>query len=223
MSSNKYYIVLIILLFVFFACTKRETVSAPDFQLSYFPLKLNSRIIYQVDSTVYNDFSNTSTVYNFEIKDTVVSALEESGRKGFIINRYKRISGQVWAYQKSLTRSIVAQRAEEFIDNVRYVRFTFPPFTGKTWNGNTYNNLGEQTYKLTDLYSSQNVNGIALDSTATVKEIDETNLIREDYAVAVYAKNVGLVKREVRALDKDINTGKIKKGFKYLMQLKSSL
>ncbi|MDF3077401.1 MAG: hypothetical protein K0S09_1290 [Sphingobacteriaceae bacterium] len=206
------------------SCKGKHEVAEPiGLHQSYFPLKLNSRITYQVDSTVYNDFSNISTLYSFELKDTAVSAINEFGREGILINRYKRASGQAWAYQKSFSRALTDQRAEEFIDNVRYVRFTFPPAPGKTWNGNTYNNLGEQPYKFVDVDVSQTINGIALDSTASVQEINETNLIREDYSLATYAKNIGLVKREVRALDKDISSGKIKRGFKYLMQIKSSL
>ncbi len=206
------------------ACTKKnENIDPVDLKKSYFPLKLKARIIYQVDSTAYSNFSNSATLYTFEIKDSTISQITETNRLAYLINRYKRLPGDVWAYQKSFTRILVDQRAEEFIDNVRYVHFTFPPTAKGAWNGNTYNNLGMQTYTYTDVDVSQAINGIKLDSTASVKQIDETNLVREDYGLEVYAKNVGLVKKEVRAIDKDIATGKILRGYKYLMQVKSIL
>ena len=54
-----------------------------------------------------------------------------------------------------------------------------------------------------------------------VTEINEKNLIREDVIFSTYAKNVGLVQREVKAIDKNISTGKITNGFAFTQKIKS--
>ena len=54
-----------------------------------------------------------------------------------------------------------------------------------------------------------------------VTEIDEKNLNREDVVYSTYAKNVGLVQREVKAVDKNISTGKITNGFAFTQKIKS--
>jgi hypothetical protein len=60
-----------------------------------------------------------------------------------------------------------------------------------------------------------------LDSTLNITQYKEVNLIREDIYLETYAKNVGLVVKEVKAIDKDISTGRTRRGFMYKMQLDS--
>lgn len=210
------------LLLFFFSCGKNETLPPIQLYLDYYPLKLHSSIVYAVDSTHYNEFNHTTVNYLFELKDTVVSVLdEEEDRHTVRIERYKRESGGSWKFQKTITRTITSLRGEELIDNQRFVRLVFPPREGKTWNGNTYNNLGEQDYEILEADQPAVINGIALDSTVTIKQIDEINLIREDVVSEVYAKGIGLVQKDVRALDKDISSGIIRNGYVYSMTIKS--
>lgn len=201
---------------------KKENLPPVDLKKEYFPLKISNVIVYDVDSTVYNDFNNTVTPYEFELKDTIVAELtEEPGRKTFGIERYKRVANGEWIFQKNYTRTMLNSRAEEFLNNERVVSFVFPPEKDKTWNGNAYNNLGEKEYRFTDVDVPQTINQNTFDSTATVLQFEDINLIREDFSQEVYAKNVGLVRKEIRAIDKNISTGQIIRGYLYLMQVKS--
>ncbi len=209
-------------LFFFTSCQKRESSPPADLKASYFPLKLNSSLIYEVDSTVYNDFTGTQTQYLFEIKDTVISTIEsEEGGTTVYIERYKKSNSGEWKFQKVISRSLKELRAEEFIDNRRYVRLTFPPEKYKSWNGNTYNNQDQQEYYFKAVDIPLSINNLNFDSTAVVVQMEEENLIREDYSEEVYAKHAGLVKKTVTALDKDISSGRIIRGFVYTMKIKS--
>ncbi len=214
---------------------KNETLAPIDLKKDYFPLKLNSVIIYDVDSTVYNDFykpgtDGHKTTYSFQLKDIAVSEIPETaGRKTLLFERYKRENNGEWIFQKVLTRTLTDVRGEEFQDNQRFVRFIFPPEKDKKWNGNTYNNIGGQEYIFTDADIPQTINSIAFDSTATVKQIDEFNLIEENYASEVYANHIGLVKRDLKSITKalladskeGISKGDTLKGLIYHMQVKS--
>lgn len=208
---------------VFFSqCKKNETLPPQNLKKEYFPLKLSSVITYDVDSTVYDDFTNQVTAYKFELKDTVIAVFSDGPDRNTIrIERYKRIPGGGFNFQKVFTRTLIDLRAEEFIDNQRFVSMIFPPEENKTWNGNTYNNLGKQEFRFLETDIALNINSINFDSTATILQKQENNLIREDLVTEVYAKNTGLVKKEIRALDKNINTGVILKGYTFLMQVKS--
>ena len=213
----------IILFGVFFLTQCKKEAKAPiDLKKGYFPLKLNSVIIYDVDSTIYDDFSSQKTQYLFELKDIAVSEIPETaGRKTFLFERYKRKNNEEWIFQRAFTRTLIDLRGEEFLDNQRFVRLIFPPEKDKRWNGNTYNNIGYQEYFFTDANISQTINSIAFDSTVIIKQIDEFNAIREDYASETYANHIGLVKREIKGITKDFFTGEIKKGLIYKMQVKS--
>ncbi|TZF84624.1 hypothetical protein FW774_06455 [Pedobacter sp. BS3] len=203
-------------------CSKSKNLAPLDLEKDYFPLTVGSNTVYAVDSTVYNDFNNTVTTYTFELRDSVAQDISENGYQEVRIERYKRKDGtEAWTFQKTISRKLIDVRAEEFIDNQRFVRLVFPPQLSRVWNGNTYNNIGAQEYIITASGSSQTINGISFDQTVDVKEIDENNLVREDYAVATYAKNVGLIRREVKAVDKNISTGQITRGYSYILQIKS--
>ena len=202
------------------ACNKSENKPTPDMGYNYFPLKVSSVVVFDVDSTVYSDFNNSTTNYLFQLKDTVTNKFTDGqGNEAYRIERYKKMATQDWFFQKIITRKIINNRAEEFIDNKRYVRLVFPPTIQSTWNGNLYNDLGEWRHEVKDLDVPLSIGTNQLDSTITIHQYNEVNLIREDIYDEIYAKNIGLVVKEVKAVDKNISTGKITKGFTYKMQL----
>lgn len=202
------------------ACNKHENAPALDMGLQYYPLKENSVSIYDVDSTVYNDFNNSTTTHQFLIKDSVTNKYTDAtGNIAYRIERYKKSSISDWTFQKVISRKITNNKAEEYLDNRRYIRLVFPPVLNLKWNGNLYNDLGNWDYMITQLDEKQSINTLNFNHTLTVEQINEVNLIREDVYIEKYAKEIGLIVKEVRAIDKDISSGKIKRGFIYKMQL----
>ncbi|WP_410221661.1 hypothetical protein [Pedobacter sp.] len=205
---------------ILLSCNKHENAPALDMDLQYYPLKENSVNIYNVDSTVYNDFNNSITKYQFLIKDTVTNKyIDATGNTAYRIERYKKSGTTDWSFQKVISRKVTSNRAEEFLDNRRYIRLVFPPVLNLKWNGNLYNDLEHWDYTITQLDEKQSVNSLNFNHTLTVEQINEVNFIREDIYIEKYAKEVGLISKEVRAIDKEISSGKIKKGFIYKMQL----
>ena len=204
------------------SCDKTENLPQPELGLNYFPLKINSTTIYKVDSLVYSDFTNTITTFQFLIKDSISKkVIDAQGEDAYILERYKKIAGKDWVFQKIIAKKITHNRAEEFVDNHRYVRLVFPVTLNANWNGNLYNTSDAWTHTITTIDQPLNFGTLTLDSTVTVKQYEEVNLIREDIYSETYAKNIGLVRKEVKAVDKDISTQKIKRGYHYTMQLNS--
>ena len=209
-----------IALLLILSCDKAENLPNPDMGLNYFPLKVNSYTIYDVDSTVYSDFTNTITEFKFLIKDSIINQFTDAqGNTAFRIERFKKTTTQDWTFQKVIAKKIINNRAEEFIDNTRYVRLVFPATLESTWNGNLYNSLDEWKHQVKSIEASATIGTLKLDSTISIQQHSEINLIREDIYTESYAKNIGLVKKEVKAVDKDISTGKIKRGYRYTMLL----
>jgi len=190
--------------------------------LNYFPLKVDQINIYNVDSTVYNDFNNSTTLFQFQLKDIVVGKFKDGeGYETYRIERFKKTSTEDWFFQKLITRRILNSRAEEVIDNKRYIRLVFPPSLQSAWNGNLYNDLDVWKHEITAIDIPLTIGTNLLDSTLSITQHNEVNLIREDVYLETYAKDVGLVVKEVKAYDKDISSGRIRRGFKYKMQLDS--
>jgi hypothetical protein len=221
---NKIYILSLTCLFLLsIGCTKENNAPSIDLQSEFYPLKIKSVSVYDVDSTAYSNFTNTSTNYKFEIKDSVTNTLTDlAGGLSYRIERYKRINIiSAWVFQQVFTRSKTLRDGEEFINNQRFIKLIFPPLVGSTWNGNSKNTIGKQDYTINNNIASASINSLNFDSTIVVNEINETNLIREDVVNVTYAKNFGLVQKEVTAVDKNISSGKITNGFKYTLKVKS--
>jgi hypothetical protein len=208
---------------IFFACTKENNAPSREFHHDYYPLKLKQVLIYDVDSTFHNNFNGSVTNYKFELKDSVASVfLNLTGDSIFRVERYKKepAAGN-WTYQKTITRNRTLRIGQETIENQTFNRLIFPPEVFKDWNGNSKNTLGEQFYYISDFPFTATVNNQTFDSTIVVQQIDEVNLIREDIASEIYAKNIGLIQKDVTAIDKDISSGRITHGFIYSMKIKS--
>lgn len=217
-----YSLVLFVGALWFSSCNKEKNAPKPDMAYNYFPLKVNQETIYKVDSTVYNDFNNSVTLFQFQLKDIVISKFKDAeGYEAYRVERYKKTSTQDWFFQKLITRRMVNNRAEEVLDNRRYVRLVFPPSLQSAWNGNLYNDLDVWRHEITAIDVPLTIGTNKLDSTLNITQYKEVNLIREDIYLETYAKNVGLVVKEVKAIDKDIATGRTRRGFMYKMQLDS--
>ncbi len=205
------------------SCTKENNAPAIELQSDFYPLKIGSVSIYDVDSTAYSNFTNSSINYKFEIKDSIANTFNDlAGVINYRIERYKRTnSTSKWVIQTVFTRNKSLRAAEEFINNQRFIRLIFPPLIGSMWNGNSKNTLGTQEFLIENNIVALSINTLNFDSTVVVKEIDEFNLIREDLVNVTYAKNIGLVQKIVTAVDKNISTGKITNGSVYSYKIKS--
>jgi hypothetical protein len=73
----------------------------------------------------------------------------------------------------------------------------FPVDRNKTWDGNAYNTIGAWDYKLVDANIKRTIAGKGFDSTAQVLQINKINVIEKKYYMEIFAKNVGLVYKEV--------------------------
>lgn len=208
---------------VWCSCTKENNAPPVDLQGEFYPLKIGSVYIYEVDSSVYSDFTGGNINYKFQLKDSIAdSFVTLIGDTSYRVERYRRNnSTNSWVIQQVYSRNKTLRAAEEFINNQRFVRLVFPPAQGTFWNGNSKNTIGEQEYIIEDGILPLTVNSLSFDSTVTVKEIDEFNLIREDLVKTTYAKNVGLVQKTVTAVDKNISTGVITNGSVYSYKLSS--
>lgn len=218
------YAVLTFMVMLVLSCTKEKNATPKSFQYEYYPLAKTKVWVYDVDSTHYNNFNNSVTNFQFQIKDSIADFfIGLSGDTIFRVERYKKQNNSnTWVFQKSIARSKSIRAAEETLDNQTFVRLIFPPEFGAQWNGNSRNNIGEQSYTITDFEVAKEVNGTSYPSTLTVTQIDENNLIREEFATETYAKEIGLINKEVKAIDKNISNGRITNGFVYSFKLRAN-
>lgn len=188
-------------------CRKKNTENPPDLGYSYAPDVLGKYVVYDVDSTVYDDFSRDTIVYKYRIKEKLAETFTDNqGRTAIKLIRYiKRYDPSrpydqmdwtvkdVWNYTRTATSLEVVE------ENVRYTKLVFPVKTDVSWNGNAQNTQPAMDYRylFTDLRHV--VNGTTFDDVLCVEQKDDKrkNVIHRQYYIEKYARNVGLVYREV--------------------------
>ncbi len=204
-----------------YSCKKNKGV-APDMGYNYYPTTIGWFIEYEIDSITYNDFTNSIDTTHYYLKEVIESEFENAAEvPSFRIERYKRNNqneewsiSDVWFGIKNNTSII---RVEE---NIRYVKMIFPVKNGFRWNGNNYNSLEHQNYEYTNKDELYIIDQLKFDSTVIVKQFENNNLIEKQEFREVYARNIGLIYKEMIDIKTEVN-GTIKSGYRYYQKIKS--
>ena len=190
------------------------------------PLQTGKYIHYRLDSMLFIDFGQRDTVVSYDAKDIVDGELTDNlGRQTFRIIRYLRDINSTSEddYIAKLTYFVTPTResVEVLEENLKFQKLRLPVNNGFNWHGNTflpatpyfeiYQFSNDEDINLWD-YTYMNVNEPAIindntyDSTVTVQQVaDSSNvpidfpdgLAYRNYWTETYAKNIGLVYKEV--------------------------
>ncbi len=189
-----YYAIVGLLTLGLFSCKKTE-VKPVDLGYSYYPSNVGHWVLYDVDSTYYDQFHGTVTKSHFQIKEYFESTfLDNSNRPTQRLERYKQYDTVPFYLKDVWASNLTQSTAEKVEENVRFVKMIFPIAKGSTWNGNAFNTLNAQNYKYSNIFQPYTVNGNTFDSTVTViQDIDTTNLLNAKNQVEIFANHVGLI------------------------------
>lgn len=210
------FISLIFLFVLFFSCKKTKQNSI-DLGTDYYPVSIGNWIEYDVDSITFSDFTTPTSIdtSSFKIKETVESSfLDLNDEENFRVEEFKKNDSTSWQINNifSLKKSNI--NIEKVENDLRYIKLVFPPEENKTWDGNIYIDVVDQPlldflnpdkYAWEYTYSSIDENLVVgtytFDSCVTIIQIDEENLFEKKYSKEIYAKNVGLVYKELIILE----------------------
>lgn len=216
---NKIFLIIILysVLLNFCTCVKKEIVPPSNLGYEYFPVKTGHWVIYNVDSINYNSFTSTVDTFKYQIKEYIESNFKDNlDRNCQRIERYYRKNDTTkWRLTDVQYSVNTSTTAEKTIDNITYIKLTFPVRTGSKWNGNAYNSLGEQQYIYKSANASYKIGLLNFDSTVSVLQKYSVNAISKDSAAEIYAKNIGLIYKKVIHLTKKSANGNIESGYDY--------
>ncbi|MFT7589209.1 MAG: hypothetical protein ACI959_001426 [Limisphaerales bacterium] len=194
------------------SCNETILPASPLHQ-SYFGLEPGAVREYMIDSIQYRETlsNDTSRWYVKEEIGEMYTDLE--GKTAYSILRYKRRNeSSSWVFDNTWTARITDNQAEWVENNLRYIKLTFPPNFGKRWKGHIHlgglssvpvsescNNLSlleDWDFEYTEVHSPFILGDFQFDSTVTVLQQGQQNLIEFNESIEVYAKGVGLVERQ---------------------------
>ncbi len=206
------------------SCKKENTAPNPSTTgAEYFSSVVGMNRIYQVDSIYWDDFNNTNDTVSYQVKEVIPSTfIDNQGRPTQRVERYRvdSASGN-WVIWKVWYSNVTTTTGERIEDNIRYLKLTFTPFLNATWNGNTYNTLGEHEYIITKFNVPEFFGGLQFNATLTIKQTDDDNLVYRKYDEERYAKGAGLYYRINEDVEKIFGTTNIKSGYIYTETLLS--
>ncbi len=221
-SMRKYILPLMcgLLSLLTLASCEKETEDLSELEMgkNYFPLQKGKYILYNVDSTYWDDFLRAEIVYRsqmrYQIEDAFVNA---EGKTSYRVDVYHRKETTDSFQVKDVFYVTPGESSLEVNQrNLTFIKLVFPVTQGTTWDGNAKIPRLDQDYtqefnNSNWLYSYHNI-GMPFDPgnnyyerTVTVNHIDDqlnnpdldsTLYAYRNYSQEVYAYNVGMIYRE---------------------------
>lgn len=204
-----------ILILLFFsvgiiACSKQKnnTASSVDLGLAYYPTQLGKFVVYDVDSIIYTDLTKDTLIFKYRIKEKLADTYTDNlGQTALRMERYIKKYNPTISYDSIpwLMKEVWSVTADQLKvqvveSNTRFTKLVFPIQDKASWNGNANNALGEQSYTYEYIDRSEKIGPTTLQNVLQVSQKDVRTLINYEHVIEKYAKNIGLVYREITNL-----------------------
>jgi hypothetical protein len=187
---------------LFSTCSEGERTTASLSDAEYLPLSLGTYQIYDVTETEYVNGPIGATV-QYELRTKVVDSFPGTGgHYSYIIYRETRTAPtEQWDYLDTWTATVNSREVMVQEGNTSFVKLDLPIRTGSRWNGNLYNNLGEEAYSISSFRQPATVNQLVFDDAVEVTQKDEVDdIIGNDVRKETYARGVGLINKKTETV-----------------------
>ena len=203
--NRLFYIVFTSITF-FFGCNKSNNESV-KYYYNYFPLEVDGWVEYDVVDIIHSQLGSDTAEY--QLKEIAAEEfLDNEGRLTYRIERYWRDDSNAnWSIKDVWYSNKTRTTAEKVEENVRFTKLIFPINTSKYWDGNAYNNMEEWEYYYDSLHKPKLINNLSFDSTITVIQRDNENVVEYEKVKEIYAVDIGLIYKS--HIDLDINLSNI--------------
>jgi hypothetical protein len=222
---------LFISIFVLVSCqsiTKDCGCVAPhDTGFSYFYTSIKQFVIYEVIETEYS-LAQETTIKNYQLKESVASFFTDlDGKEALRIERFRRENdSEPWKIDSVYTAKKSQNEALKTENNIPFLKMVFPLYENQTWDGNTYNTLGQDEYVVKNLNKATIINGQNFNKTVTIVQQNDSTLIDLKKRIEIYAEGIGIIYTEKKAITycsslDCIGKNKIDFGKSFIMKIKS--
>lgn len=210
------YLFLISLL-IFLSNCKKDTVKTVDLGKDYIPLEIGFWQEYKVDSITFSDFTDPVSIdtASYFLREIIESSyLDLDNDTNYRVEQTKRYENTSWVINNIFSQKATSMNFQKVENDLRFVKFVFPPEENKAWNGNIYldvidepsldfynPNKFEWEYTITSIDKNLQVGEFTFESCVTIEQIDDENLFEKKYSKEIYAKDVGLVYKELTILE----------------------
>ncbi|HLG34880.1 MAG TPA: hypothetical protein VI757_08385 [Bacteroidia bacterium] len=220
MKKNSGLLLPFLLMIGIYSCKKDSVIAPYSLSYNYIPTDTGRWIIYDVDSTFYDDFYNPSVItnYTYQVIERIDSVYTDSmGRPTQRLERMKRDSANVpWDnYFTIWTSNLTSARYEKVEENYRYIKLGFPITETQSWNGNAFNPLGYSEYFYEAIHVPMSLASFAFDSVIVVFQGTTGIITEEKNGREIFKNHIGLVKKEFNDVRIDLTNPNRPGGVRY--------
>lgn len=175
-------------------CKKNKEEIEIDLGYDYYPNKVGTYIEYEVDSIHYG--VDIDTVHFYLREELVNEFVDQQNQLAVRVHRYKKFNmADEWELKDVWVQKTTPTSAERVEENIRYVRMVFPINDEQRWDGNAYNTDNEWEHQYVTIDKSLAMSGFTFSKTLSIRQRNSINLIDQEKASEIYAKNVGLISK----------------------------
>ncbi|MEO8761207.1 MAG: hypothetical protein ABI448_09960 [Bacteroidia bacterium] len=230
------FLTFIVVAITFFSCKKDVVETPPDLGYDYYPGKIKSYVIYDVDSISYRQLPIRDTLYyKFQIKEEMDTLITDNENRPTIkLIRYKKIysptipySAMTWTLQDVWVANKNNTDVEVVEENRRYTKLAFPARLNVSWNGLAHaDSTPVQNYQYVTYDAPITLNGNSFSKSTKVLQLYGGNKLYYQNYYEQYARGVGLVCRhneDYKYVNNGISldSGAIASGIYYVMTVNS--
>lgn len=223
----------------FFSCKKEtENKYGNDLSRGYYPLEIGRYVVYDVDSTLWDDYKQVKTIHKYQMRYTVADTFSDNERRrSYKIDIHIRNNDTLqWKTHRVITVTPTTAALEYSEANIRFIKMIFPVANNLEWEGNAlipaadqdYQYFQNWTYRYSDQEKPFNNGKVLFENTITVNQVDEKlndpETMPDSYGYLTFAKEVygydiGMVYREMTHWVYDPTSGnKYRKGYSVVMR-----
>lgn len=186
-----------------------------DPSTNYYPLQVGKHIIYDVDSTIWDDTVCVVLPKHYQLMYMVADSFkDEKGRTAFRVDkRWRKKVEDPWKTQDVIYVTNTGLTVEVEETGLRFIKLVYPISEGRRWKGNAlidgndpelyyfdnweyyYFNVG-QDYNTGDVNYKNTVSVSQIDRTINNPEEMPKSFASRTYGREVYASGIGMVYRE---------------------------
>lgn len=199
---------------------KKETEDLSEISQGnkFFPTEIGKYIIYNYDSTIYDDLKRLEAHVIGQVRYYVADTFRDgANRLSYTLNVQSRKNNK----DPFIPNDVIyvtpsGERIEMEQKNLKFIKMVFPVSNGKSWNGNAMIPLDDNDYKeeydnekwnysYTNFDTEFDPGNNLFEHTVTVNQIDDvlnnpdvdsTAYAYRNYAQEIYAYNVGMIYKE---------------------------
>lgn len=201
----KFKLVIISLIIIVFSCNKKsKLINDVDFGYDYYPLTIGKYVVYDVDSSIYQQLPKDTFIYKYRIKEKISdSYIDSRGQTNYRIERYfkkydpkKSYDSIPWMIKEVWLMNADNKSVQVLENNIRFTKLSFPVISKEEWDGNALNTLGTMKYSYEYIDYPEKINSTSFASVLKVNQYFFRTLLSLQNYSEKYARGVGLVYKE---------------------------